>query len=61
MGDGAGILIQMPDDFYRAEMAALRLLLAGFGWQHRAGRVTLIVPPLGLVTLIVPPLGLVTP
>jgi glutamate synthase (NADPH/NADH) large chain len=22
MGDGAGILIQIPDDFYRAEMAA---------------------------------------
>ena len=24
MGDGAGILIQIPDEFYRAEMAAVR-------------------------------------
>lgn len=27
MGDGAGILIQIPDDFYRAEMAALGVTL----------------------------------
>ena len=27
MGDGAGILIQMPDDFYRAEMATLGVAL----------------------------------
>ncbi len=27
MGDGAGILIQMPDDFYRAEMAAQGITL----------------------------------
>jgi glutamate synthase (NADPH/NADH) large chain len=27
MGDGAGILIQIPDDFYRAEMAALGVQL----------------------------------
>ena len=27
MGDGAGILIQIPDEFYRAEMAALGVLL----------------------------------
>jgi len=27
MGDGAGILIQMPDDFYRAEMAAQGVIL----------------------------------
>src|SRR5688500_11975561 len=27
MGDGAGILIQIPDDFYRAELAALGVTL----------------------------------
>src|SRR4051812_2572888 len=27
MGDGAGILIQIPDDFYRAEMAARGVIL----------------------------------
>ncbi len=31
MGDGAGILIQIPDDFYRAEMAAAGLDLPPFG------------------------------
>ncbi|MDE2368393.1 MAG: glutamate synthase subunit alpha, partial [Burkholderiales bacterium] len=31
MGDGAGILIQIPDDFYRAEMAAAGIELPPFG------------------------------
>ncbi|MEP7058996.1 MAG: glutamate synthase subunit alpha, partial [Caldimonas sp.] len=31
MGDGAGILIQIPDDFYRAEMAALGVALPAPG------------------------------
>ncbi|MDP1901349.1 MAG: glutamate synthase-related protein [Rubrivivax sp.] len=39
MGDGAGILIQMPDDFYRAEMAE--------SGQAPDGRVGVTLPPLG--------------
>ena len=31
MGDGAGILIQIPDDFYRAEMAEAGVLLPPLG------------------------------
>src|SRR5437762_12155012 len=31
MGDGAGILIQIPDGYYRAEMAALGVELPPFG------------------------------
>ena len=31
MGDGAGILIQIPDDFYRAEMAAQGVTLPALG------------------------------
>ncbi len=31
MGDGAGILIQIPDDYYRAEMAAQGVALPAYG------------------------------
>jgi glutamate synthase (NADPH) large chain len=31
MGDGAGILIQIPDDYYRAEMAAVGVTLPALG------------------------------
>jgi glutamate synthase (NADPH/NADH) large chain len=40
MGDGAGILIQIPDEFYRAEMAAQGIELPPFG-EYGVGQIFL--------------------